>query len=55
MADRKPLTVEECEAHAKECRHMALRATSDEHRIMLDHMADTWERICGDLKRNQRQ
>jgi hypothetical protein len=46
------LTLEECHAKSDECRSMAERAASKEHRVMLLHMADTWERICQDLKKS---
>lgn len=45
------LTHEECHAKSDECRLMAEHAGSKEHRVMLLHMADTWERICHDLKK----
>jgi hypothetical protein len=50
MAERHRITLEECHAKAAECREMAKRAHDPSHRIMLEHMADTWERICADLK-----
>ncbi len=47
------LTVAECHAKVAECREMAKRVQNPEHRVMLEHMADTWARICADLeKRN---
>jgi hypothetical protein len=46
----KPLTREECVAKVAECRTMAARADKDSHRIMLEHMAETWGRICEELK-----
>lgn len=45
------LTHQECHAKSDECRLMAEHAGSKEHRVMLLHMADTWERICHDLKK----
>ena len=44
-----PFTLDECKAKAKECRAMAARALKPEHRVMLEHMAETWDRICQDL------
>jgi hypothetical protein len=29
---------------------MAKRAREVSHRVMLEHIAETWERICGELK-----
>ena len=31
---------------------MAKRALKEEHRIMLEHMAETWERICAEIRKN---
>jgi hypothetical protein len=47
------LTVEECHAKAVECRKMATRTREGAHVIMLEHMAETWERICRDLKESE--
>jgi hypothetical protein len=48
-----PLTIEECHEKALECRSMAHRALKPEHRIMLEHMADTWDRICREMGKRQ--
>jgi hypothetical protein len=47
------LSIEECQAKAVECREMATRACEAAHVIMLEHMAETWERICRDLKESE--
>src|SRR5262245_61213544 len=47
------ITEKECWANAKECRALAERAPTLEHRIMLRHMADTWDRIGRDVSREQ--
>ena len=49
--DGKRLTAEEAKAKISECRSLAQRATNPEHRTMLDHMAETWERIAKSLQR----
>ena len=57
MADADPvkrLTRNECLAKAKECRELARFSRVQEHRIMLEHMAQTWERIAGSLPTNGR-
>ena len=46
-----PLSPEECAAKAAECRAMAQRAVLEAHRIMLEHVAETWERICAEIKK----
>ena len=40
------LDAESCMAKAAECREMAARAKRVSDRIMLLHMAETWERIA---------
>lgn len=44
------MTPEEARAKAAECRAMAEATNRQEHRVMLTHMAETWERIAKDLK-----
>jgi hypothetical protein len=46
----KRLSLDECGAKAKECRALAKQAIIEPHRIMLEHIADTWERIAAGLK-----
>ena len=52
MAQESPkrLTLEEARFKVIECRDLAKRAFNPEHRIMLDHMAETWERIACTLE-----
>ena len=47
----KPLTFDECKAKAEECRDMARRAEKPEQRTMLEHMAETWERLCAEIRK----
>jgi hypothetical protein len=49
MPNVKRLTREECAAKAAECAELALEAKLPSHRVMLEHMAETWQRICDDL------
>ena len=49
MADGKRLNAEEARAKAVECREMAKRVMNPEHRVMLQHMAETWDRIARGL------
>ena len=48
MADDKPkrLSSREARAKAEECREMAKVALDKSHRIMLESIAQTWERIA---------
>jgi hypothetical protein len=48
----KRLTASEAQAKVIECREMAKLAKNPEHRAMLVHMADTWERIAKSLMTN---
>jgi hypothetical protein len=45
-AARPRLSKEMCLAMANECRALALAATQRPHRIMLEHIASTWDRIA---------
>ena len=47
-----PLRADEARAKAQECRDMAKRAQLDDHRIMLNHMSETWDRIADTLQTN---
>lgn len=44
--DLNTLTLDECHRKAVECRDMAERAAEVSQRVMLEHIADTWDRIC---------
>ena len=46
-----PLTPEECRIKAAECRDMAARTLQADHRIMLEHIAQTWERVSANMIR----
>jgi hypothetical protein len=39
-----------CRAEATACREFAKSAALEPHRIMLEHIAGTWERIAGSLE-----
>ena len=41
----------DCIVHADDCRRMAGVALRGEHRIMLTHMAETWERIAAVIEK----
>jgi hypothetical protein len=47
------LTFEECHARSWNAVVMAKRAVIPEHRVMLEHMAEAWERICADMKKQE--
>jgi hypothetical protein len=46
------LTADLCQTKAIECLELAQRATSQPHRIMLEHIAETWYRIADSLPAN---
>lgn len=43
------LTIEQCADQASQCRELALQLMSPPHRITLEHIADTWDRIARDI------
>lgn len=49
MAGTERLSAAECKAKAHDYREMARVAQKPEHRIMLEHMAETWDRIAADV------
>jgi len=48
----KTLTAKACREQAANCRKEAKAAVTRAHRIMLEHIADTWLRIAADIKKN---
>lgn len=50
MTDTPRMTVADAGAKADECRELAGRARIPAHRIMLEHMADTWQRIADNMQ-----
>jgi hypothetical protein len=49
----KRMTPEECQAKAAECRELAKGMQDPAHQLMVDHIAETWERICRDMKKTE--
>lgn len=49
----KRFTAEQARQKAAECRGLCARVKNPEHRVMLEHMADTWERIAGTLENDK--
>jgi len=45
----KRLTANACRNQAVNCRHAAKDTMTAAHRVMLEHIADTWERIASDI------
>jgi len=52
MVDQRTPTI--CRTKAQECRDMATTIKNQEHRVMLQHMADTWERIAKDMEGHEK-
>ena len=48
----KRLSPDECRAKSAECRELARLSRIETHRTMLQHMAETWERIGATLPTN---
>lgn len=51
-SDKPSLTIDLCEAKAKECLDLAQQTASQSQRIMLGHIAETWHRIASSLPAN---
>jgi hypothetical protein len=52
MAEREGITADQARAKVAECLAMAKVARDPSHKIMLCHMAETWERIARDIISN---
>ena len=50
MVPTKRLSAAEARLKAEECKSLAMRVGLVEHRVMLEHMAETWERIANDIE-----
>ena len=50
MVESERLDAEEAKAKAVECRQMSEAARNPEHRIMLQHMSEVWERIARSME-----
>jgi hypothetical protein len=46
MADARPMTAKEARDKAEECRCLARKTTNQEHRTILNQMAEAWEQIA---------
>ncbi len=44
------LTKEACQEQATNCRTVAEQVMTPAHRVMLEHIADTWDRIAADIR-----
>lgn len=53
MADtqHKRLNAAQCQDKAAECRQLSKTALDPSHRVMFEHMAETWERIAKDVSK----
>ena len=49
MSGKPSLTIDLCEAKAKECLYLAQQTVSQSQRIRLEHVAETWYRIADRL------
>jgi hypothetical protein len=54
MAEKSErLNPDQCREKAAECRQLAKEAPDKSHKIMLESIAETWERIAADTKWQQ--
>lgn len=44
------MTIEAARAKAEECRELARQSRIYAHKVMLEHMADTWTRIADNMQ-----
>jgi hypothetical protein len=51
----KRLTSLDCLLQAEECRHFGRLALINEHRVTLERIAETWERMAADIDRRAKQ
>ena len=49
----KALDAKACREQASNCRTVAEQTMTPAHRIMLEHIADTWLRIAADIEGRQ--
>jgi len=52
ISSQNRLTADLCQTKAKECLNLAQQTVSQPHRIMLEHIAETWYRIADSLPAN---
>ena len=45
-ANGRRVSAAECRKKAEECRKLARVVDKPQHRVMLEHMAETWERLA---------
>jgi hypothetical protein len=50
MTPKSTLSVSPCREQSATCRRLAQQVMTAAHRIMLEHIADTWERIAADVE-----
>jgi hypothetical protein len=49
VTQKSELTVQQCHTEAATCRALAQQVMTQAHRVMLEHIAGTWERIARDI------
>ena len=50
--DANDLTAKSTREQAASCRKLAKNVMTPAHRVMLEHVADTWDRIGADIDKN---
>ena len=50
MASQTDLNADQCKTQATRCRELAKHVMTDSHRVMLEHIAATWDRIAADIE-----
>jgi hypothetical protein len=55
MDDRPKLIAHQCRVEAANCRSLAEQAMTEAHRVMLEHIASTWDRIAKEITEQDRK
>jgi hypothetical protein len=55
MGAQPQLIAHQCRVQAAACRSLAEQTMTQAHRVMLEHIASTWERIAQDITEQDRK
>jgi hypothetical protein len=55
MSTQPELIAHQCRVEAAACRSLAEQAMTQAHRVMLEHIAGTWDRIARDITEQDRR
>jgi hypothetical protein len=55
MRTQPELVAHQCRVEAAACRSLAEQAMTQAHRVMLEHIAGTWDRVAQDIREQDRK